>query len=51
MGVYTVLKAAFGQRDRPQVIFECRNCGTTLAIPGEGCPYCGVASVERFEIQ
>ena len=31
-------------------VYECRECGTTLASREESCPYCGPTDVVRFEL-
>lgn len=31
------------------VVVECRRCGTSLEEDVDNCPYCGDASVARFE--
>lgn len=31
------------------VVYECRNCGTTLDAPEDGCPACGAEEIVRYE--
>jgi len=32
------------------VVYECRNCGTTLETNQDSCPYCETDEVAVFEI-
>ncbi len=36
--------------NRPDVIIECRHCGTTIDPPSEACPECGTTEFCRYEI-
>jgi len=32
-------------------LYECRQCGTDLAEPGDSCPNCGSGEIARYEIE
>ncbi len=32
------------------LVYECRNCGTTIRSPGQECPYCGPTDVVTYEL-
>jgi len=32
------------------VVYECRNCGTTLEEQQNTCPVCGVDDIARFDL-
>lgn len=36
--------------DEPRKIYECRECGTSLASAEADCPYCGPTDVVRLEL-
>lgn len=36
--------------DEIREVYECRDCGTSLASPEETCPYCGPTDVVRLEL-
>lgn len=38
------------RRDRDQVIYECRRCGTTVDHDTDHCPACGSAGIARYDI-
>jgi rubrerythrin len=33
------------------VVYECRNCGTTVDAQRDGCPACGADDIARHEIE
>ena len=36
--------------DEPRQIYECRECGTSLAPEADECPYCGPTDVVRHDL-
>lgn len=32
------------------VIYECRNCGTTLGPDAESCPNCDCETISRYDL-
>jgi len=44
------IKQLIGGPDSSDVLFECRNCGTSLAPESEHCPECGSDAVVRYEL-
>jgi rubrerythrin len=43
----TLFRHAFGSE---AVLYECRNCGTTLNEETEHCPACGAADVATYQL-
>jgi rubrerythrin len=43
-----LLRHVFGTET---VLYECRNCGTTLEEAIEECPECGAADVARYQFK
>jgi rubrerythrin len=43
----TLLRHVFGS---DSVLYECRNCGTTLEEDAERCPECGAADVATYHL-
>ncbi|SHH20899.1 hypothetical protein SAMN05443636_2039 [Halobaculum gomorrense] len=37
-------------RNRTEVYWECRRCGTTVDGATEECPTCGSAQIARYEM-
>lgn len=44
-----VLERRLGD-ESPDVVVECRRCGTTLDASAETCPVCDSGDVARYEI-
>ncbi len=44
------VKTVFAVDDDP-VVYECRECGTTVESAFSECPYCGEADIARLEIE
>lgn len=44
------IKQLIGTPERPDVVFECRDCGTNLGTESERCPECGSDGVVRYEL-
>jgi rubrerythrin len=36
---------------RPETVYECRACGTTLERGDRTCPYCGPTDVAEFDLR
>lgn len=49
MGVRTVLTRLL-LTGGPEVIAECRHCGTTVDPGTDRCPECGTPEISRYEI-
>ncbi len=37
--------------DEPNVVHECRRCGTSLSADEDMCPECGSTESAQFEIE
>jgi rRNA maturation endonuclease Nob1 len=35
----------------PDVVYECRRCGTSLEPDADGCDVCGSTDVVRYDIE
>lgn len=44
------IKQLIGGPDHGDVVFECRDCGTSLGTESERCPECGSDGVVRYEL-
>lgn len=44
------IKQLIGTPERADVLFECRDCGTSLGTESEHCPECGSDGVVRYEL-
>ena len=34
----------------PEVVYECRSCGTTVQGEDDTCPYCSLSQIVRYEV-
>jgi len=44
------IKQLIGTPDRADVVFECRDCGTSLGTEADRCSECGSDGVARYEL-
>ncbi|SFL32421.1 hypothetical protein SAMN04487950_3356 [Halogranum rubrum] len=42
-----LLRHVFGSED---ILYECRNCGTTLEEDTEQCPECGATDIATYQL-
>lgn len=48
--VFQLIRQMVDTDTEPQIVYECRRCGTNLQTPNAACPYCGPTDVARYVI-
>lgn len=48
IGMIETVKTLLFRGDGPGVVFECRQCGTTVESEDDVCPACGSEGIARF---
>lgn len=51
LGLIEAVGSVLPWRQRPQTVYECRQCGTTLDDAVEACPNCGSDGIAQFVIE
>ena len=51
VGIIDRLTTYVADRGRPDAVYECRTCGTTLDSDADSCPHCGPTEVKKFELR